>query len=131
MISRKGAPNIKGLGKLRYVVEQAFSLLHHFKRLGQHTSAGLDSTTSARRTGSTASPSEYWHQVRVEQIAHVIPQQISHPAMRPGSPTQLIPVSLDQRHKGTPTDMPRPSDGMDAPDEGGHGSGDGEGAGGR
>lgn len=34
VISRKGAPNIKGLGKLRYVVEQTFSLLHHFKRLG-------------------------------------------------------------------------------------------------
>ena len=33
MISRKGAPNIKGLGKLRYVVEQTFSLLHQFKRL--------------------------------------------------------------------------------------------------
>ncbi|MER7141037.1 transposase [Streptomyces sp. NPDC000341] len=32
-ISRKGAPNIKGLGKLRYVVEQTFALLHHFKRL--------------------------------------------------------------------------------------------------
>ncbi|MFD8008400.1 transposase [Streptomyces mirabilis] len=30
-ISRKGAPNIKGLGKLRYVVEQAFALLHQFK----------------------------------------------------------------------------------------------------
>ncbi|MFE0085796.1 hypothetical protein [[Kitasatospora] papulosa] len=33
VISRKGAPNIKGLGKLRYVVEQTFALLHHFKRL--------------------------------------------------------------------------------------------------
>ncbi|MER6290935.1 transposase [Streptomyces sviceus] len=33
VISRKGAPNIKGLGKLRYVVEQAFALLHQFKRL--------------------------------------------------------------------------------------------------
>ncbi|MGW3412074.1 IS5 family transposase [Streptomyces sp. NPDC000888] len=33
VISRKGAPNIKGLGKLRYVVEQAFALLHPFKRL--------------------------------------------------------------------------------------------------
>lgn len=33
MISRKGAPNIQGLGKFRYVVEQTFSLLHHFKRL--------------------------------------------------------------------------------------------------
>lgn len=33
VISRKGAPNIKGLGKLRYVVEQTFSLLHQFKRL--------------------------------------------------------------------------------------------------
>ncbi len=32
-ISRKGAPNIKGLGKLRYVVEQTFALLHQFKRL--------------------------------------------------------------------------------------------------
>ncbi|BCL18214.1 hypothetical protein GCM10017668_00570 [Streptomyces tuirus] len=33
VISRKGAPNIKGLGKLRYVVEQTFALLHQFKRL--------------------------------------------------------------------------------------------------
>ncbi len=33
VISRKGAPNIKGLGKLRYVVEQTFTLLHQFKRL--------------------------------------------------------------------------------------------------
>ncbi|MEU5076068.1 IS5 family transposase [Streptomyces asoensis] len=31
--SRKGAPNIKGLGKIRYVVEQTFALLHQFKRL--------------------------------------------------------------------------------------------------
>ncbi|MEU4088956.1 hypothetical protein [Streptomyces aureus] len=29
----KGAPNIKGLVRLRYVVEQAFALLHQFKRL--------------------------------------------------------------------------------------------------
>ncbi|WP_443061196.1 transposase [Streptomyces sp. NBC_00453] len=33
VISRKGVPNIKGLGKLRYVVEQTFALLHRFKRL--------------------------------------------------------------------------------------------------
>ncbi|MFI1183559.1 IS5 family transposase [Streptomyces sp. NPDC020799] len=33
VVSRKGAPNIKGMGKLRYVVEQAFALLHQFKRL--------------------------------------------------------------------------------------------------
>ncbi|MGO4421482.1 transposase [Streptomyces sp. MCAF7] len=33
VISRKGAPNIKRLGKLRYVVEQTFALLHQFKRL--------------------------------------------------------------------------------------------------
>ncbi|MEW1616567.1 transposase [Streptomyces sp. NPDC088744] len=33
VISRKGCPNIKGMGKLRYVVEQTFALLHHFKRL--------------------------------------------------------------------------------------------------
>ncbi|MCF1595873.1 transposase [Streptomyces muensis] len=33
VISRKGTPNIKGLGKLRYVVEQTFALLHQFKRL--------------------------------------------------------------------------------------------------
>ncbi|MEU9706863.1 IS5/IS1182 family transposase, partial [Streptomyces sp. NPDC047981] len=28
-----GAPNIEGLGKLRYVVEPTFALLHQFKRL--------------------------------------------------------------------------------------------------
>jgi transposase len=33
VISRKGTPNIQGMGKLRYVVEQTFALLHHFKRL--------------------------------------------------------------------------------------------------
>ncbi|MFD7860307.1 IS5 family transposase [Streptomyces microflavus] len=33
VILRKGPPNIKGIGKLRYVVEQTFALLHHFKRL--------------------------------------------------------------------------------------------------
>jgi IS5 family transposase len=33
VISRKGSPNIAGLGKLRYVVEQTFALLHQFKRL--------------------------------------------------------------------------------------------------
>ena len=33
VISRKGTPNIKSLGKLRYVVEQTFALLHQFKRL--------------------------------------------------------------------------------------------------
>ncbi|MCZ0983407.1 hypothetical protein O1L60_42040 [Streptomyces diastatochromogenes] len=33
MISRRGAPNIKGLGKLRYVVEQTLALLHQFNRL--------------------------------------------------------------------------------------------------
>ncbi|MFF0022874.1 transposase [Streptomyces sp. NPDC005496] len=33
VISRNGSPNIKGLGKLRYVVEQTFALLHQFKRL--------------------------------------------------------------------------------------------------
>ncbi|WP_405692376.1 transposase [Streptomyces sp. NBC_00057] len=33
VISRRGSPNIKGMGKLRYVVEQTFALLLHFKRL--------------------------------------------------------------------------------------------------
>ncbi|MGW3933606.1 transposase [Streptomyces microflavus] len=33
VISCKGRPNIKGLGTLRYVVEQTFNLLHHFRRL--------------------------------------------------------------------------------------------------
>ena len=33
VISRKGCPNIEGLGKLRYVIEQTFALLHQFKRL--------------------------------------------------------------------------------------------------
>lgn len=33
VISRKGTRNIKGLSKLRYVVEQTFALLHQFKRL--------------------------------------------------------------------------------------------------
>ncbi|MGW5866525.1 transposase [Streptomyces sp. NPDC055239] len=31
--SRKGTPDATGLGRLRYVVEQSFALLHQFKRL--------------------------------------------------------------------------------------------------
>ncbi|MCY0931792.1 hypothetical protein OTB20_37560 [Streptomyces sp. H27-H1] len=31
VISRKGCPNIKDMGKLRYVVEQTFALLHQFR----------------------------------------------------------------------------------------------------
>ncbi|MFF4732244.1 transposase [Streptomyces mirabilis] len=42
VISRKGAPNIKVLGKLRYVVEQTFSLLRHFKRLAVRWERRLD-----------------------------------------------------------------------------------------
>ena len=33
VISRKGSPNIKGIDKLRYIVEQTFALPYHFKRL--------------------------------------------------------------------------------------------------
>ncbi|MEU6260207.1 transposase [Streptomyces sp. NPDC047043] len=33
VISRKGSQNIQGMGKLRYVVEPTFALLHRFKRL--------------------------------------------------------------------------------------------------
>ncbi|NEA58261.1 transposase [Streptomyces sp. SID13666] len=51
VISRKGAPNIKGLGKLRYVVEQAFALLHRFKR---SPSDGNDASNSTM-------PSSPWH----------------------------------------------------------------------
>ncbi|WP_371659536.1 hypothetical protein [Streptomyces sp. NBC_00280] len=33
VISRKGAPNVKDLGELRYVSERTFALLHQFIRL--------------------------------------------------------------------------------------------------
>jgi hypothetical protein len=33
VISHRGEENIHGLGKLRYVVEQTFALLHQFERL--------------------------------------------------------------------------------------------------
>ncbi|MFF2228298.1 IS5 family transposase [Streptomyces globisporus] len=33
VISRKASPNVKSIGKLRYVVEQTFALLYQFKRL--------------------------------------------------------------------------------------------------
>ncbi len=42
VISRKGSPNTKGLGKLRYVVEQSFALLHQFKRLAVRWERRLD-----------------------------------------------------------------------------------------
>ncbi len=42
VISRKGSPNIAGLGQLRYVVEQTFALLHQFKRLAIRWERRLD-----------------------------------------------------------------------------------------
>lgn len=42
VISRKGSPNIAGLGTLRYVVEQTFALLHQFKRLAIRWERRLD-----------------------------------------------------------------------------------------
>jgi transposase len=33
IIAKPKTPNLKGLGKLRYVVEQSFALLHQFRRL--------------------------------------------------------------------------------------------------
>ena len=42
IISRKGSPNIQDLGKLRYVVEQTFALLHQFKRLATRWERRLD-----------------------------------------------------------------------------------------
>ena len=42
VICRKGSPNIEGLGKLRYVVEQTFALLHQFKRLATRWERRLD-----------------------------------------------------------------------------------------
>lgn len=42
VISRRGVPNIKSLGKLRCVVEQTFALLHQFKRLAVRCERRLD-----------------------------------------------------------------------------------------
>ncbi|WP_336115956.1 transposase [Streptomyces sp. PTD9-10] len=42
VFSRKGAPDIQGLGKLRHVVERTFSLLHHFNRLAVRWERRLD-----------------------------------------------------------------------------------------
>jgi transposase len=40
--SKLKTPGIKGLGKLRYVVEQTFALLHQFRRLAVHWERRLD-----------------------------------------------------------------------------------------
>ncbi|WP_177239933.1 hypothetical protein [Streptomyces monashensis] len=55
VITRKGSSNIKGLGKLRYVVKQAFSLLHHFKCLAVHWERrlGLHDTRPPSPAGSS------------------------------------------------------------------------------
>ncbi|MFK0189742.1 transposase [Kitasatospora sp. NPDC090308] len=42
IISHRDRPDIKGLGRLRYVVEQAFALLHQFKRLAAHWERRFD-----------------------------------------------------------------------------------------
>ena len=42
IIPRRGSKGIKGLGKLRYVVEQTFGLLHQFRRLAVRWERRLD-----------------------------------------------------------------------------------------
>ena len=42
IIPRRGGKNIKGLGRLRYVVEQTFGLLHQFRRLAVRWERRLD-----------------------------------------------------------------------------------------
>jgi transposase len=42
IIPRRGGKNIQGLGKLRYVVEQTFGLLHQFRRLAIRWERRLD-----------------------------------------------------------------------------------------
>ncbi|MEU4098372.1 hypothetical protein [Streptomyces sp. NPDC026673] len=42
MISRRGHPDIHGLGRVRYVVEQTCALLHQFKRLAIRWERRLD-----------------------------------------------------------------------------------------
>ncbi|MFJ8041358.1 hypothetical protein ACIRBX_12715 [Kitasatospora sp. NPDC096147] len=42
VISRRGEPDICDLGTLRYVVEQAFALLHPLKRLATRWERRLD-----------------------------------------------------------------------------------------
>jgi transposase len=42
IIPRRGGKNIKGLGRLRYVVEQTFGLLHQFRRLAIRWERRLD-----------------------------------------------------------------------------------------
>ncbi|MFJ9543906.1 hypothetical protein ACIRPX_42795 [Streptomyces sp. NPDC101225] len=60
MISRKGAPNIEGLGKVRYVVEQAFSLLHHFERLAVRSQRRLGLDDQAAPAGLNPAAGAAW-----------------------------------------------------------------------
>ncbi|MGW5400947.1 transposase [Streptomyces sp. NPDC003952] len=55
VISRKGSPNIKGLDKLRYVVEQTFALLHQQKHLAVHCNDASNSTTPSSRWPAASS----------------------------------------------------------------------------
>ncbi|MCX5586280.1 hypothetical protein [Streptomyces erythrochromogenes] len=55
MISRKGSPNIKGLGKVRYAVEQTFALLHQRKHLAVHCNGASNSTTPSSRWPAASS----------------------------------------------------------------------------
>lgn len=56
-MSRKGSPNIKGIGKLRYVVDQTFALLHHFQRLERWTAdSPARASTDGVRLGQPVFP---------------------------------------------------------------------------
>ncbi|WP_079063406.1 transposase [Streptacidiphilus griseoplanus] len=46
VISRRGEPDIHGLGTLRYVIEQTFALLHQVKRLAVRWERRLDLHTA-------------------------------------------------------------------------------------
>lgn len=58
VISRKGSPNIKNIGKLRYVVEQTFALLHHFKRLAVRCERRTELTTPSSPSPAASSATD-------------------------------------------------------------------------
>ncbi|MGG7569205.1 transposase [Streptomyces sirii] len=59
VISCSGSPNIAGLGKLRYVVEQTFALLHHTKHLATRWERCLDRTTPSPHSPADSSAGDY------------------------------------------------------------------------
>lgn len=78
VISCRGYPNIKGLGKLRYVVEQIFALLHQSNASPSAGNAAPNSATPSSHWPAASSAGDAWRRPDHDRVTSYKAQSLRH-----------------------------------------------------